>query len=283
MMLVCFGYGYTAAWLAKRLNTAGGWRVHGTRTVPATAEGASLHVYRGDGPTADVSAIVAEATHVLISVPPLGSGCPVLRDFMDDLARATSLTWVGYLSTIGVYGDAGGAWVDEDTPPCPASERARRRCIAEDGWRAFGAATGTRVQVFRLPGIYGPSRSAIDALREGTARRIVKPGQVFNRIHVADIAGALHHAMTSAGPDGVFNITDDEPSPPQDVVAHAARLLGLPTPPDIPFATAELSEMGRSFYAESKRVRNTRMRTVLGYEPVYPTYREGLAAILAGA
>lgn len=281
MKLFCFGYGYTAAWLAMRLRSEIDWAIAGTRTRPATADNISLHVYRGEGPSSNITSVVAEATHILVSIPPLADGCPALRDFSADLTAAKSLTWVGYLSTIGVYGDAGGAWIDEDTPPRPTSERAQRRLLAEDAWRAFGRDTGKRAQIFRLPGIYGPGRSAIDNLRDGTARRIVKPGQVFNRIHVADIAGALHRAMTRPTPGDVFNLTDDEPGPPQDVVAHAATLLGLPIPPDIPFENAQLSDMGRSFYSENKRVSNARMRHVLGYAPRYPTYREGLTAILA--
>jgi nucleoside-diphosphate-sugar epimerase len=190
---------------------------------------------------------------------------------------------VTYLSTTGVYGDLGGGWAFEWSEPTPQSRRAKARALAEDQWRA---ATGGRVRIVRLPGIYGPGRSAFDRLREGTARRIVKPGQVFSRVHVDDIASgllALHQrpeAAEQAG--GVFHLCDDEPAPPQDVIAHAAELLGMAPPPEIPIEEAGLSAMAASFYAECKRISNARTKAALNWRPKYPTYREGLAAILAG-
>jgi nucleoside-diphosphate-sugar epimerase len=192
---------------------------------------------------------------------------------------AESVRWVGYLSTIGVYGDAGGAWIDEDTPARPGSARASRRIEAEAAWLDFGKRTGKRVQIFRLGGIYGPGRSAFDDLRAGSARRIIKPGQVFNRIHVGDIANVLVAAVGGRGRHSIYNVVDDEPGPPQDVVAYAAGLLGVPAPPEIPFEKAELSPMGRSFYSENRRVRNARLKEDLGVRLAYPSYREGLAAI----
>jgi nucleoside-diphosphate-sugar epimerase len=285
MKLFCFGFGYTAEALVDQF---GGRdiEVAGTRTRADVIAGAGvdLAAYRGDGRSKDVVALLAGTTHVLVSIPPDLEGDATVRDFAADLAALPHLVWIGYLSTIGVYGDAQGAWVDEATPARPASERSLKRLRAETQWRAFGREHGKRVEIFRLPGIYGPGRSMIDALRAGTAKRIIKPGQVFNRIHVMDIARTLDAAMTTASTGrsqfDLYNVTDDEPCPPQDVVVFAAGLLGLPPPPEIAFADAKLSPMGSSFYAENKRVRNTRMKSVFGVGLQFSTYREGLTAIL---
>jgi nucleoside-diphosphate-sugar epimerase len=283
MKLFGFGLGYTATALATRLADRPDLVVAGTRrTVAATSRFATV-AFRGDARTEAVVTHLADSSHVLVSIPPGDAGCPALHCFHGDLARLPKLRWVGYLSTIGVYGDAAGAWVDEATPVKPTSERAVRRAAAETSWLAFGQQTGVRVEVFRLPGIYGPGRSVLDALAAGTARRIIKPGQVFNRIHVADIAGALDAAMQRDTGFRIFNVTDDEPGPPEDVVAFGAALLGVPTPPDVAFADAHLSPMGASFYSEVKRVRNQRLKTALGFRLQYPTYRDGLRAIAASA
>ena len=285
MKLFCFGFGYTANALVDRIGRRD-IAIAGTQTradIDAT-QGIDIAAYRGDGRTAEVVALLAGTTHVLVSIPPDLEGCATARDFGADLAALPDLAWVGYLSTIGVYGDAKGGWVDEDTPANPQSERSLKRMRAENQWRAFGQTHNKHVDIFRLPGIYGPGRSMIEALRSGTAKRIIKPGQVFNRIHVDDIALALDAAMTAANrcqPGfGLYNVTDDEPSPPQDVVVYAAELLGLPPPPELAFADAKLSPMGSSFYAESKRVRNTRLKSVFGLSLQFPTYREGLVSIL---
>jgi nucleoside-diphosphate-sugar epimerase len=215
----------------------------------------------------------------VVSVPPDQIGDPVIRLHGDDLRAAARLRWIGYLSTIGVYGDHDGGWVDEDTPANPASDRSQRRLEAEDAWLRLGRDGAGPVQVFRLSGIYGPGRSAIDNLREGTARRIIKPRQVFNRIHVEDIAAVLSAAASGRGAHTVYNVTDDEPAPPQDVIAFAADLLGLPVPEDVPFEAANLSPMAATFYAENKRVRNGRIKSELDVQLKYPSYREGLRAI----
>ena len=283
--LFCFGLGYSAGFLARRL-TPQGWTISGTAT---TAEGASrlaaqgyrAAIFNGSAPDPDIASTLSDATHVLLSIPPTAGGDPALDAFEDALARSSKLNWIGYLSTVGVYGDAGGGWVDEETPTKPASERGRRRLNAEDQWLAFGQRTGKAVMIFRLPGIYGPGRSAIDDVKQGTARRIIKEGQVFNRIHVEDIAGTLEAAIARPHGGRIYNVTDDEPCPPQDVVAYAANLLGLPLPPPLDFATAALSPMARSFYSESKKVRNARIKNELGVSLAYPTYREGLAALAA--
>jgi len=283
--LFCFGLGYSAEALARRLAPLG-WRIAGTAR---TAEGCDALAARGDravlfdgrAPAADIGAALAGVTHILVSAGPDADGDPTLRFHARDIASAGSVQWIGYLSTVGVYGDAGGAWVDEDTPPVPGSDRTVRRLAAERAWHAFGEDIGCTMQVFRLAGIYGPGRSAIDDLAAGAARRIVKPGQVFNRIHVDDIAAVLAAAAHGAGSKALYNVADNEPAPPQDVVAYAASLMGCAPPPEIPFEAADLSPLGRSFYAESRRVRNRRLREDLGVALAYPTYREGLAAILA--
>lgn len=283
--LFCFGLGYTAAAFARRVRPLG-WHVAGTARAPEgvariRAAGYDGHLFDGTAPAQDAADALSAATHVLVSAGPDDAGDPTLRHHGADIARAPALRWIGYLSTIGVYGDSGGEWVDETAMPRPGSDRTRRRLAAEDDWLAFGRTFGRLVQVFRLGGIYGPGRSAVDDLRAGAARRIVKPGQVFNRIHVDDIAAVLLAASEGRGTQPVYNVTDGAPSPPQDVVAHAARLLGVAPPPEIPFETAALSPMARSFYAENRRVSSRRLRDDLGVTLRYPTYREGLAAIVA--
>ncbi len=282
--LFCFGLGYSAGVLAKRLASRG-WTISGTSTSVQGVErikSAGYHGYVFDGRSApaDISAAIKAATHILLSIPPSATGDLALAQFADDLAHSPHLAWIGYFSTVGVYGDAHGGWVDETTPAKPTSERGLRRLTAETQWTEFAHRNGKSVAIFRLPGIYGPGRSAIEDVREGTARRIIKPGQVFNRIHVADIANAVEAAISRPHVTGIFNVTDDEPGPPQDVVSYAAELLKLPPPPDIDFVNAELSAMARSFYSESKRVRNTRLKNELGVQLQYPSYREGLKSIL---
>jgi nucleoside-diphosphate-sugar epimerase len=280
MRLFCFGYGYSAEALARKLSARVD-EVAGTCTNPeAPAEaGAVLAAYKGDGPSTEVRSLLAGTTHLLISVPPDLEGDAVLRDFADDIAALPGLEWVGYLSTVGVYGDVKGAWVDEASPVRPLTERSLRRAEVEQAWLDFGTRTGRRVGVFRLAGIYGPGRSVIDNLRAGTARRIVKPGQVFNRIHVDDIARVLAAAIDNDTGHRIFNASDDEPAPPEDVVAYAAELLGLPVPEAVAFDAAGLSGIAASFWSECKRVSNDRIRRDLGVELLYPTYREGLRAL----
>ncbi len=196
-------------------------------------------------------------------------------------ARGSSLAWLGYLSTTGVYGDHQGGWVGESTPLAPSTRRGRWRMEAEAAWQALAAETGLPLHIFRLAGIYGPGRGPFEKVRQGTARRIIKPGQVFSRIHVEDIAQVLEASIARPNPGAAYNLCDDDPAPPEDVIAHAAELLGLPVPPAIPFDEAEMTPMARSFYAESKRVRNDRIKKELGVDLLYPDYRSGLAALLA--
>jgi hypothetical protein len=279
MQLFCFGYGYSAEALARHLSPVD-LGVAGTRTsVAEPAPGVRLAEFRGDAPSAAARSLLPGTTHMLISIPPDLEGDVVLRHHGPDIAALPDLAWIGYLSTIGVYGDWQGQWVDETTPARPISERSLRRLRAEREWLAFATETGKRVEVFRLAGIYGPGRSVVDNLRAGTARRIVKPGQIFNRIHVDDIARVLAAAIAAPAGHTIFNVSDDEPAPPQDVVAYGAELLGVPAPPEIVFEAAGLSDMAASFWAESKRVRNTRIKQDLGVELAYPTYREGLTEL----
>ena len=273
--LLSLGHGYSAQALT-RLLLAEGWRVIGTTRRAEKAEmlragGIEALLAPGD----DLGPAIEEATHLLISAGPTEDGDPMLSAY--PMLRSASFEWAGYLSTTGVYGDHGGAWVHEDTPLTPSTQRGAWRKSAEEAWRA----TSLPLHIFRLAGIYGPGRGPFAKVRAGTARRIIKEGQVFSRIHVEDIAQVLAASIARPNPVRAYNLCDDDPAPPQDVIAHAATLLGLPVPPAIPFDEAEMTPMARSFYAESKRVRNDRIKTELGVKLAYPTYREGLAALLS--
>ncbi|MBK5927302.1 SDR family oxidoreductase [Rhodobaculum claviforme] len=285
--LLSFGHGYSAQALAARLIPLG-WQVIATTRRPEAraaiaATGATPLVWPG----CDLAPALARASHVLSSVPPVpgqgdapSGGDPVLEGAGAALAQARHLTWMGYLSTTGVYGDHAGGWVDEDTPTAPGAPRSAARVAAEAAWTRTAAAAGVPLTVFRLAGIYGPGRSPFDTLRAGTARAIVKPGQVFSRIHVDDIAQAIAAAMARPTATAVVNLADDLSAPPQEVIWHAADLAGLPRPPAIPFDAADLGAMARSFYAECRRTRNDRLKSALGVRLIHPDYRSGLAAIL---
>ena len=281
-VLLSFGHGYSARALAPLL-LARGWTVIGTTRDAGRAEALGREGVEPLVWGAPVEAALGRATHVLTSVAPGPDGDPVLATYGAALAGGLRAgQWVGYLSTTGVYGDHGGGWVDEATPPAPATERGRARVAAEAAWSALAAGTGAALHVFRLAGIYGPGRGPFEKVRAGTARRVIKPGQVFSRIHVDDIAAALLASIDRPAPGGrVYDVCDDDPAPPQDVIAHAAALLGLPPPPNVAFDAAAMSPMARSFYAESKRVRNDRVKRELGLRLRHPDYRSGLAAILA--
>jgi nucleoside-diphosphate-sugar epimerase len=285
--LFCFGLGYSAEALARRL-AAKGWSIAGTARDPINLErfrGEGFEVCRvaGQPGNAELTAALAGTTHLLLSIPPGAGGDPVLHHYRDQIASLGTLGWIGYLSTVGVYGNHAGAVVDETTMPLPANERTKARIVAESGWLAFGAEIGRPVQVFRLAGIYGPGRSALDKLLAGTARRIVKPGQVFNRIHVEDIASVLEASIARPRAGAIYNVADDEPAPPEDVIAYGAELLGMEPPPEVPFEDANLSPMARSFYGDSRRISNALIKTELEVRLVYPTYREGLLALCAKA
>ncbi len=281
--LLCFGCGYVAQALAKRL-TAENWRVSGTTRSKEAAEalselGIAPLIFDGRKPLEGVEGTLAGVTHVVHSIPPDAGGDPVLLLHGSDLARLPSLTWLGYLSTTGVYGDHGGDWVTEESALNATSERSRRRVKAEAAWQDLRETQGLPLHVFRLAGIYGPGRNQLDALREGRARRIAKPGYVFGRIHVEDICRALEASIAAPQPGAVYNLADDLPMEPEAVVAYAAELLGMKPPPLIPFEEAGLSPMAESFYLDCRRVSNRRMRDELGVTLAYPTYREGLRAL----
>jgi nucleoside-diphosphate-sugar epimerase len=275
----CFGLGYGAGFLARGL-AAKGWTVSGTSREGAAAGALLLHRFDRAHPLPEPCGLLAATTHLLVSIPPDEAGCPVCDVHGDAIAALPRLRWIGYLSSTNVYGDHAGGWVDETTPLAPRGERGRRRVAAETAWLELGRRSGLPVQVFRLAGIYGPGRSALDALRAGTARRIVKSGQVFSRIHAADLAAVLAASMAKPRPGAIYNVCDDAPAPPQDVIAYAAALLEVAPPPLEDFATAALSPMARSFYGDNKQVANRRIKEELGVVLRYPSYREGLTALL---
>lgn len=277
-VLFCFGYGYTASHLARALR-ARGFAIRGTVREPEerTEDGVALWRFAREHPLADPARALAGVTHLLLSIPPDSLGDPVFDRHLGDLQALSTLRWVGYLSTTAVYGDRGGDWVAEEDEPTPRLPRAVARLRAEQAWLS----SGLPVHVFRLAGIYGPGRNSLVALLEGRAHRIVKPGQLFSRIHVDDLVQVLVASMRRPHPGRIYNVCDDEPAPPQDVVSYAAALLGIEPPPEQPFESAELSPMARSFYADNRRVCNRRICQELGVRLRYPSYREGLTALLA--
>ena len=273
--LLSIGHGFSARALGRRL-IADGWRVIGTtrsndKADALRAEGVEPLIWPGNPLPIDA------ATHLLTSVAPTAEGDPVLNEASDALRAASHLEWVGYLSTTGVFGDRGGDWVDEASPLTPSTTRGQARVDAEAAW----AALGLPLHIFRLAGIYGPGRGPFTKVKSGKARRIIKEGQVFSRTHVDDIAQVVAASIARPNPGAAYNVCDDDPAPPQDVIAHAAELLGLPIPQAVAFEDADMSPMARSFYAESKRVRNDRIKDELGVKLLYPNYRSGLAAVLA--
>ncbi len=277
--LLCFGFGFSAEALSARLDPAQ-WRVTGTSRSAEGAAKISKLGYEGVV-LDDLKTIPETVTHVVSSAPPDAKGDPILLRFSDTLKKvATHVQWVAYLSTTGVYGDHNGAWIDEETPLTPNTERGARRVTAEAEWLALWRSHQVPVHVFRLAGIYGPGRNVFESLLSSTAKRVIKENQIFSRIHVGDIAGVLEASIAKPNPGRSYNVADDLPCPPQDVVLHAAQMLGIEPPPETPFAEAELSPMARSFYADSKRTRNDRVKQELEYQFQYPTYREGLASIL---
>ena len=274
--MLFFGFGFSAETLSRRLDPAV-WKITGTsRSVEGAAKISALgHEGMVFG---DLDMIPADVTHIVTSIPPDADGDPVLRKFATQLEqRASSLDWVAYLSTTGVYGDHGGGWVDEDTALAPNTERGHRRQSAEAAWAAVPVLP---LHIFRLAGIYGPGRNVLESLRDGTAKRVIRQGQVFSRIHVEDIAGILEASIACPNPGRAYNVADDEPCPPQDVISHGAELLGIKPPPEIAFEDATLSPVGRSFFMDSKRVSNARVKDELGYRFQFPDYRVGLRSLV---
>jgi nucleoside-diphosphate-sugar epimerase len=288
--LVCFGLGYSAEHFVAMFGD-GYARIVGTvRSVERAAVlnarfSGRLRVFAFDGifPTPDVKSAIGEADLALVSIPQTETGDPVLAAFGEALAHAQHLRSIVYLSTVGVYGDHAGGWVDEQTPPRPDRARSRERLAAEQAWQKFGMQHGIAVAILRLAGIYGPGRNALTQIARGEARRIVKPGQVFNRIHVDDIAQAIDAAFTQRA-TGIFNVADDEPAPPGEPLEFAAQLLGRDPPPEVRFeqAAPAMSPLALSFWQDCRRVRNDKLKRELGVTLLYPTYREGLRALSAG-
>lgn len=277
--LLSIGHGYTAQALARRL-VPEGWHIVGTTRSAEKADAiASTGVEPFLWPDSDLAPLIAEFPNILISAAPGAEGDPVLATHHAQIvAAAPQKHWVGYLSTTGVYGDHGGGWVDETTPLTPSTARGKARVSAEAAWQGVAALP---LHIFRLAGIYGTNRGPFAKVRDGTARRIIKQDQVFSRIHVDDIATALQLSLYKPAAGAIYNLCDDDPAPPEDVIAYAASLLGLPVPPAVPFEEADMTPMARSFYAESKRVRNDKIKQDLGWVPQYPDYRMGLNAILS--
>ncbi|MDO8297928.1 MAG: SDR family oxidoreductase [Caulobacter sp.] len=281
--LLVFGYGFTGPALARRM-MADGWTVTAVVRSEATAAKALAHGVA----TVDVAdrpglvQALKTATAILITAPPTEAGCPGLNTLIPALAEANAFPdWIGYLSTTGVYGDREGRWVFEAGPLSARSIESARRVSAERDWRQVGRGMGLTVTAFRLPGIYGPGRSALDRVRDGTAHGIVKPGQVFSRIHVDDLAVGLAASIARPRAGASYNLCDDEPAPSHAVNAFAARLLGREPPPLVAFEDANLTDAARRFWSENKRVSNSLAKAELGWRPAYPTYREGLTAVLA--
>jgi nucleoside-diphosphate-sugar epimerase len=280
--LFCFGLGYTALALARALVDQG-WRVTGTCREGSNADearsmGLEIVIFDRDHPITDLDQRLGNVTHLLSSVPPGESGDPVLQAHGTSIAKAASkLQWIGYLSTTGVYGDRQGGWIDESSALTPSGERGQRRLDAETAWLALPQPA----HLFRLAGIYGPGRSALDTVRAGKARRVVKPGQVFSRIHRDDIVQILLASFARPNPGAAYNVCDDDAADPAAVTTYACELLNVAPPPEVPFAEAQLSPMARSFYDDNKRVRNDRIKQELGVVLKYPDYRTGLTALLA--
>ncbi len=281
MHLFVFGLGNSGLAFARAMKDEVAWTGGTVRTVDkaiaVTGDGVRAFIFDGTSAGIGVGAAIHHATHLVTSIAP-GDGDPVLSHHRQAIVAAPHLRWIGYLSTVGVYGDHGGDWVDEASEPKPQPGRLSARLAAETAWLAVAAERQVPVAILRIAGIYGPGRNSLKKLNDGRAHRIVKPGQVFNRIHVDDIVQVLAAAATSAT-GGVFNVAHDQPAPPQDVVAFAAELMGVTPPPEIPFEEAELTPLARSFYGQNKRVANDRIKRELGVILRYPTYREGLRAL----
>lgn len=284
MNIFVFGLGYSAQASVRELQDRQRENLSITGTTRHAANArlpADISILKFDGETpGNFAKALSSATHILHSIAPSAAGDPVANHHLNDLEQSQSLEWMCYYSTVGVYGNFDGAWIDETAPCHPINKRSQQRVEAENLWCEFATKKAIPLLILRLAGIYGPSRSTFDKLQKGTSKRIIKPGQVFNRIHVRDIARVTALAAEQKL-SGTFNLADDEPAPPQDVITHAAKMLGITPPPEQPYDTAEMTPMARSFYADNKRVSNAAIKKALGIELLFPTYREGLAAIKA--
>lgn len=284
--LFCFGYGYTCDYLAHELMRQRDWTIGGTtrdldKRAFLRSHGVKAHLFDYEHPLGDPYFILDGTTHLLISTPPDDIGDPTFAQHAEDILRIPTLKWVGYLSTTGVYGDRDGGTVDEYSEIRPNSKRGSRRVRAEQEWLSLFHHNGLPVHIFRLAGIYGPGRSALDSVRAGVARRINKPGQVFNRIHVEDIVQVLMASMARPNPGAAYNLADDDPVPSWEVITYACELLGIEPPPILPYNEADMAPIARSFYSDNKRVCNARIKTELGVQLKYPDYKKGIEACLA--
>ena len=283
--LFCFGYGYTCDYLGHTLQEMGGWQISGTtrdleKKEELRARGIKAHIFDYEHPLGDPNAILDGVTHILISTPPSDEGDPTYLMHAEDILQIPTLEWVGYLSTTGVYGDRDGGWVDEESEIRPTSKRGTRRAIAEEQWFSLAQTNNLPVHSFRLAGIYGPGRSAIDSVRAGSARRIEKKGHAFNRIHVEDIVQVLIASIARPNPPSWYNLSDNNPAPSHEIISYACELLQRPVPELIPFEEADMAPMALSFYKDNKRVRNDKIKEELGVELKYPDYKSGLEACL---
>lgn len=281
--LFCFGHGYCCDYLGYELMQQGNWRISGTtrdkeKRQDLRARGISAHIFDEDMPLQDPLYTMRDVTHLLISTPPDDGGDSSFNLHAHDIEQLKNLEWIGYLSTTGAYGDRDGGWVDENSEIRPSTKRGSRRARAEEQWLSLFEDFGFPVHVFRLAGIYGPGRSALDSVRAGVARRIDKPGHAFSRIHVEDIVQVLLASIRNPKGGEVYNVSDDLPAPSHEVIEHACQILGLPTPQLIPFDKADLAPITLSFYADNKRIKNDKIKNELGVRLKYPTYREGLKA-----
>ncbi len=279
--LFCFGYGYTCDYLGHELLERDNWSVGGTtrdreKRTALRARGISAHIFDHEQPLADPVLILKDTTHLVISTPPDDEGDPAYLMHEQDILNIPTLEWVGYLSTTGVYGDRDGEMVDETSHPSPSSRRGSRRVRAEEQWLSLYKNHGLPVHVFRIAGIYGPGRSALDSVRAGVARRINKAGHAFGRVHVEDIVGTLLASFAHPNPGSIYNVIDDEPAPSHEVIAYACELLGRPVPPLVDFEEANLAPITRSFYMENRRTKNDKIKNELGVQLKYPDFRAGL-------
>lgn len=283
--LFCFGYGYTCDYLGYELEQRGGWKISGTTRDPERQRalkerGIGSYIFDYEHPLADPLFFMEGATHLLISTPPDDEGDPAFLVHAHDILQIPTLEWIGYLSTTGVYGDRGGGDVDETSSIQPTSRRGTRRAKAEEQWLSLAEANNLPVHIFRLAGIYGPGRSALDSVRAGVARRINKPGHAFGRIHVEDIVNTLLASFKNPSPGEIYNVIDDMPAPSHEVIEYACNLLGRPPPPLIDFDEADLAPITRSFYMDNRRVKNHKIRNELGVNLKYPDYKAGLDGCL---
>lgn len=282
--LFCFGYGYSCSWLGEMLASSSDWMISGTTRDPdkktfLRSQGIRTYLFDAENAIPDPLYMMRDVTHIIISTPPSDDGDPSFLAHAKDITNLPNLKWVGYLSTTGSYGDRNGEWVDENSVTRPTTKRGSRRLKAEQQWLSL-IDYGVPVHVFRLAGIYGPERSALDSIRSGVARRINKPGHAFSRIHVEDIVQILHASMSKPNPGQIYNVCDDEPAPSHEVIKYACDLLGVKSPPLIDFESVDMAPITRSFYADNKRVKNEKIKKDLGVCLHYPNYREGLKACL---